>query len=245
MRFRHSWVLSVAFGCMVLGAEATSSQLMAQTKATTPEAAVTKPAEAAKPADVAKPADIAKPADAAKPADVAKPADAAKPVDPNAADMEGEDAVSLGEIPDVVTEELVPERARKAIDGFVLLQDKYQDSPLEDYTDLQEFVDKDPKGPELDKDIKALGFKSVLDWNIAVTSVSVAYNNILDDQTADLKQQIEDVKASKDLAQDMKDRTIKSLQNSIPSENNTKIVQAIINDKDYKEKIKMLESTEE
>jgi hypothetical protein len=159
--------------------------------------------------------------------------------------MEGGSDVSLGEIPDVETEELTAVRARKAVDGFYLLQNKYQDSPLEDYTDLQEFVEKDPKGPELDKDIKALGFKSVMDWNVAVTSVSVAYNNILDDQTADIKQQIEDVKASKDLAQDMKDRTIKSLQNSIPSENNTKLVQELIKDKDYSEKIKLLESTEE
>ena len=159
--------------------------------------------------------------------------------------MEGDGAVSLGDIPDVETEELTAERARKAVDGYVMVQNKYQDSPLEDYTDLQEFVDKDPKGPELDKDIKALGFKSVMDWNLAVTSVSVAYNNILNDQTADLKQQIEDVKASKDMAQDIKDRTIKSLQNSIPSENNIKLVQDLIKDKEYMEKIKLLESTEE
>jgi len=185
------------------------------------------------------------PADAAKVPDVPKAAEAPKAVDPNASDMDSGDAVSLGDIPDVVTEELVPERARKAVDGYALLQTKYQNSPLEDYTDLQEFVDKDPKGPDLDKDIKALGFKSVTDWNIAVTSVSVAYNNILDDQTADLKQQIEDVKASKDMAQDMKDRTIKSLQNSIPSANNTKIVQDLMNDKDYAEKVKLLETTEE
>ncbi len=233
MRLRPSFFLSVAVSCVLFGMDSSYTQVLAAGNETLQEAPAAKPAETTKPAETA------------KPADTVKPPDATKPADPNATDMDGADAVSLGEIPDVVTEELVPERARKAIDGFVLLQDKYQDSPLEDYTDLQEFVDKDPKGPELDKDIKALGFKSVLDWNIAVTSVSVAYNNILDDQTADLKQQIEDVKASKDLAQDMKDRTIKSLENSIPSENNTKIVQAIINDKAYKEKIKMLESTDE
>jgi len=186
----------------------------------------------------------ATPAPAAK-AETTKPVEAPKAIDPNGSDMESGDAVSLADIPDVQTEELVPDIARKAVDGYALLQSKYQDSPLEDYTDLQDFVNKDPKGPELEKDIKALGFKDVTEWNIAVTSVSVAYNTLIDDQTADLKQQIEDVKASKDMAQDIKDRTIKSLQNSIPSANNTKIVQDMMNDKAYAEKLKLLETTEE
>ena len=232
MRFRQSWFLFAALSGLLVTAEAASAQQAA-------------PVAATKLTDATPPAEVAKPAELAKPAVPAKPTDSAKAVDPNAADMEGDGAVSLGDIPDVETEELTAERARKAVDGYVMVQNKYQDSPLEDYTDLQEFVDKDPKGPELDKDIKALGFKSVMDWNLAVTSVSVAYNNILDDQTADLKQQIEDVKASKDMAQDIKDRTIKSLQNSIPSENNIKLVQDLIKDKDYMEKIKLLESTEE
>jgi len=220
MHLRHSWFLFAALSGLVLAADGALSQIAAPA----PDTKATAPADATKPAD---------------------PKAADKAVDPNAADMESGDAVSLADIPDVESEELVADRARKAIDGYVLIQNKYQDSPLEDYTDLQEFVDKDPKGPALDKDIKALGFKSVSDWNIAVTSVSVAYNNILDDQSADIKQQIEDVKASKDMAQDIKDRTIKSLQNSIPSENNTKIVQEIMKDKDYTEKVKLLESTDE
>ena len=43
----------------------------------------------------------------------------------------------------------------------------------------------------------------------------------------------------------MKEKTIKSLQASIPSENNTKIVQDLIKDPTYGEKIKLLETTEE
>ncbi len=173
------------------------------------------------------------------------PATDGQTTDPSDADTEGDGDVSVGEIPDVQTEELTPDLAKKAIDGYVMVHDKYQDSPLEDYTDLQEFVDKDPKGKQFETDIKSFGFNSVDDWNLAVTSVSIAYNNILDDQTADIKQQIEDVQKSNDMAQDMKDRTIKSLQASIPSENNTKIAQDLMKDKDYTEKIKLLETTEE
>ena len=178
----------------------------------------------------------------AKPPAVAAP-DA--PVDPSAADSQGNGDVSIGETGDIQTEELTPALARKALDGYALVHEKYQDSPLEDYTDLQEFVDKDAKGKQFEADIKGFGFSSVNDWNLAVTSVSVAYNNVLDDQTADIKQQIEDVQKSTDMAQDMKERTIKSLQASIPSENNTKIVQDIVKDTAYAEKIKLLETTEE
>lgn len=173
------------------------------------------------------------------------PAATAPADDPSAADSAGSADVSVGEIPTVETEELTPDLAKKAIDGYSLVHDKYQDSPLEDYQDLQEFVDKDPKGKDFEKDIQTFGFKTVNDWNLAVTSVSVAYNNILDDQTADLKQQIEDIKKSTDLAQDMKDKTIKSLQNSIPSDNNHKVVDDLTKDPAYAEKIKLLESTEE
>ncbi len=166
------------------------------------------------------------------------------PLDPSAADSQGDGDVSLGETA-IETEELTADLARKALDGYTLVHEKYKDSPWEDYTDLQEFVDKDAKGKQLDDDIKALGFKSVSDWNLAVTSISVAYNNVLDDQTADIKQQIEDVKKSTDMAQDMKDSTLKTLQASIPSENNTKIIQDLIKDAAYSEKIKLLENTEE
>jgi len=173
------------------------------------------------------------------------PAADAKPDDPSAADTESGGDVSVGEIPDVQTEELTADIAKKALDGYVMVHEKYQDSPLEDYQDLQEFVDKDPKGKQFETDIKAFGFNSVNEWNLAVTSLSIAYNNVLDDQTADTKQQIEDLQKSTDMAQDMKDRNIKSLQATIPSENNTKVAQDLIKDAAYGEKIKLLETTEE
>jgi hypothetical protein len=169
------------------------------------------------------------------------------PTDPNAADTSGDstDDLSIGEIPAVQTEELTPDKARKALDAYVLVQTKYQDSPLENYDDLQGFVDKDPKGKEFETDIKAFGFANVNDWNLAVTTLSFAYTNILDDQTSDITQQIEEITASTEMAQDMKDRMIASLKAMIPSPNNNKIVTDLIADPVYGEKIKLLETTEE
>ena len=171
------------------------------------------------------------------------PGEQTAPTDPSAADTEGD--MSVGEIGAVETEELNPDMARKALDAYFVIQDKYKDSPLADYQDLQEFVDKDPKGKEMEADVKGFGFKDVNDWNLAVTTLGVTYNNQLNDQTADITQQINDVKADTTMAQDMKDRMVKNLQAMIPSENNRKIVEDISKDAAYAEKIKLLESTDE
>jgi hypothetical protein len=180
--------------------------------------------------------------------DSAAPADPAAPdavTDPSAPDSEGGDGMSIGEIPAVETEELTAEMARKALDGYVMVHEKYKDSPLENYDDLQAFVDKDPKGKDFEVDVKSFGFKDVNDWNLAITTLSFAYTNVIDDQTGDIKQQIEEINGNTDMAQDMKDRMVKSLQAMIPSDNNRKIVDDLMKDTAYSEKIKLLESTAE
>ncbi len=210
------------------------------------------PATTTKPTVVPAPADTTTtptvqpaPADTTTPTvDPQAPADV---VDPSAADTQGgtSDGLSIGEIPAVETEELTADMAKKALDAYVLVHDKYKDSPLENYDDLQGFVDKDPKGKDFETDVKSFGFKDVNDWNLAITTLSFAYTNVLDDQTADIKQQIDEVTADTEMAQDIKDRMIKSLKAMIPSDNNHKIVEDLMKDPAYSEKIKQLETTEE
>ena len=79
----------------------------------------------------------------------------------------------------------------------------------------------------------------------ASTTVGAAYSNIIDDQSSDIKLQIEEVEKDTELAQDMKDRIIASLNALIPSENNRGIVQQMIDNPVYTEKLKLLETEEE
>ena len=207
--------------------------------APTPAPAEVKPVV---PAPATPPAEV-KPAAPAPVVEPPVPNAEVAPVDPSAADTEGD--MSVGEIDNVEIEELTPEIAHKAIDGYMMIQEKYKDSPLADYQDLQEFVDKDPKGKELDADVKSFGFKDVNDWNLAVTTIGVTYNNQLNDQTTEINQQIADVTADTTIAQDMKDRMIKNFKASIPSENNRKIIEDISKEPAYADKLKLFESTEE
>ncbi len=155
------------------------------------------------------------------------------------------DEVSIGEIPVVEMVDLTTDMAQRAIDAYVLLKEKYKDAQLENFDSLQDFVDNDPQGKTFEADVKAAGFANVTIWNQTITTVSSAYSNIVDDQTTDIKSQIEDVQKDSELAQDMKDRIIASLNALIPSENNRKVVQELMDNPAYVEKLKLLETEEE
>lgn len=150
----------------------------------------------------------------------------------------------MGDIPVVETVELTLEQAKRALDTYVLVSEKYKDAALENYENLQDFVDQAPQGAAFEADIKAAGFASVNEWNTAVTTLSFALANISDDQTADIRQQIDELKADTEMAQDMRERMITALNAMIPSENNKKVISELQQDPVYGEKLKQLETEE-
>ncbi len=127
----------------------------------------------------------------------------------------------------------------------MLVKEKYKDAELELYENLQDFVDQTAQGKAFEADIKAAGFATVSEWNVAITTVGFAYTGVIDDQSADIQLQIEEIQTDKELAQDMKDRMIASLKAMIPSENNRKVIQELIDDPAYADNVKLLETEEE
>jgi hypothetical protein len=220
----------------------------AETTPTPPAGATTTPAPAAPVTPPVTPPTTPPADDTTTGADQTPPAPGDATTDPNAdpsaADGSGED-VSVGDIPDVVVVELKPDVSRKALDVYVLVRDKYKDEKLEDYESLQDFVNKSPKGKDFEADVKAAGFASLDEWNNVITNLSFAYGNMIDDQTTDLKQQIEEIKGDTTMAQDMKDRMVKAIAAMIPSDNNKKIVEELSKDPVYAEKVKLLETETE
>jgi hypothetical protein len=154
------------------------------------------------------------------------------------------DEMSLGEIPSITTIELTPDIARRAVDTFVLVRDKYKDANLEEYENLQDFVDQTADGKNFEADVKAHGFGNVNEWNTAITTVGFAYSALTDDQTEDIKLQVEEVKKDASIAQDLKDKMVASLNAMIPSDNNRKVVQAMMEEPAYSEKLKLLAEEE-
>lgn len=161
-------------------------------------------------------------------------------VDPNV----GEE-LSLGEIPTIETMELTPDIAKRALDSYLLAKEKYADTDLDQYEDLQDFVDKTEDGKNFEADVKAAGFPNVSDWNLSISTLTLAYSSVIDDQTADLEQQIKEIEGDTELAQDMKDKMVKALKALIPSENNKKVIEELLADPVYGPKLKQLDTEEE
>ncbi len=170
----------------------------------------------------------------------------AQSAEPPPPEGEGEELtpgdMSLGEIPQIETIELSADIARRAVDAYVLVKDKYKDAEFELYENLLDFVDQTAQGKEFEADIKASGFANAGEWNVAITTVSFAYTGVIDDQSGDIQSQIEEIQNDAELAQDMKDRMIASLKAMIPSENNRKVIQELMADPAYTEKLKQLET---
>lgn len=154
------------------------------------------------------------------------------------------DEMSLGEIPVITTIELTEDIAKRAIDAFAAVRDKYQDANLEEFENLQDFVDQVPEGKQFEADIKSFGFENVTEWNTAITTVGFAYSALTDDQTHEILLQIDEISKDDNVAQDMKDRMVSSLRAMIPSENNKKVIENLARDPAYEEKLKLLAEEE-
>lgn len=246
-------ILTVALMCSVAGlpgAAAPAGQTMLA-EATAPLEIPAAPSSQATPA--APPAATApQPGEQGTPPSPASPATQATPsTSPTGAQDDADPTVpedeelSIGEIPIVETMELTPEIARRALDSYIAAKEKYVNSDLEQYENLQDFVDQTDDGKAFESDIKAAGFANVSDWNLAITTLSLTYGSLIDDQSSDLLQQIKEVEEDPDMAQDLKDRMIKALKALIPSDNNKKVVAAMMDDTVYDEKLKLLDIEEE
>ena len=155
--------------------------------------------------------------------------------DPSAG--EGEDA---GEVPPVETIELTEDIARRALDAFTAVKDKYKGTALESYESLEQFVRDTDIGKQFDADIKKFGFESVTAWNTAVTTVSFAYSAVAENQEQEIKKQIDDLKQDKEIQEPMKAKIIDSLNAMLPSENNKAVIKKLMQDQGYVAKLKAL-----
>lgn len=160
-------------------------------------------------------------------------------------DSPDEQELSLGEIPVIETIELTPDLARRALDSYIAAREKFVNSDLDQFENLQDFVDQTEDGKAFEADIKAAGFANVTDWNLAITTLGLTYGSIVDDQTPDLMLQIEEIQQDTEMAQDIKDRMVKALKALIPSDNNRKVVEDLLDDPVSGEKLKLLDIEEE
>lgn len=140
--------------------------------------------------------------------------------------------------------ELTVDSAKRAVDAFIAVRDKYPDEGLENYETLEDFVAETEAGKRLEAEVVEYGFADITDWNLTIMAVGFAYSAITYDYASDLRQQIEDVRKDRTLDQDMRERLIAGLTALMPSRNNRTVLQALLDDPIYRERLKLLQEEE-
>jgi hypothetical protein len=139
---------------------------------------------------------------------------------------------------------LTIDTAKRALDAFAEVRDKYTTEGIENYMTLEEFVAETEAGKRLEADIMAHGFANITDWNVAIMAVGFAYSAIIYDYAADLRQQIEEVRNDASLDEEMRAQLVAGLTALMPSRDNRIVVQALLDDPIYRDKLRLLQEEE-
>ncbi len=150
----------------------------------------------------------------------------------------------INNIPAVETVELTLDSAKRALEAYAVVGEKYNDQGLDQYDTLEEFVKNTQAGKKLEAEVKSFGFANIVEWNSAIMAVSFAWSSILYDQDEDIKSQIDIVKEDKTIEAKEKRRIIASLNALLPSENNKKIVTQMSKDDELAKKLQLLSAFE-
>ena len=139
---------------------------------------------------------------------------------------------------------LSEDSAKRALDGFILLKSKYQDTDIAEYETLEQFVAEAREGKALEADIKQAGFASVGEWNNTIMSVSFAYAAVSSTQEQEIRAEIDSIRKDEGLDPELKKSLIESLESMLPSEHNKQVVLKLNAQPDWAEKLKMLAEDE-
>jgi len=150
----------------------------------------------------------------------------------------------INDIPALERLDLTIDIAKRAIDAFADVGSRYDDKGLYDYPTLEEYVAKTEPGKQLEADVKKYGFKDVVEWNTAIMNVSFAFGALLNDQEADILDQIEAVKKDKNLSEERKKKIIASLGALIPTKENVDVIRELRKLPIYQQKLNLLDAFE-
>jgi hypothetical protein len=144
--------------------------------------------------------------------------------------------------------ELTADTARRAIDTYLEVQEKYGDRAIDDPSDAKAIADTMKTEGIYDKvtsDVTHHGFSGVEDWAKTFTSVGLAASFVREGQDAgSVDRQIADLEKDEAVPQAMKDATIAMLRQMRPSENNIAVAKALIDDPAYKDKVERVLTSE-
>lgn len=140
--------------------------------------------------------------------------------------------------------ELDEDTAKRAIDALDAVYQDYGDRGLDEYETLEEFVAQTEAGKQLEKDLREFKFRNISAWDSAITSLSITFQDLLDHGSHGIHEQIQHIRDNRGLDEETRDILIANLEALIPSSNNRKVLQKLMKNDTYKEKLERLLSLE-
>ncbi len=134
--------------------------------------------------------------------------------------------------------------AKRAVDAFAALNNRYNDQNIAQYETLEEFVAKTEAGKKLEAEIQTFGFRDITQWNNTITMVSITYSAIIYDQATEIRDQINQVQKDGKLDKKTKTEMLARLRNMIPTEKNSAVVKQLIKEPGYEKKLHLLADQE-
>lgn len=142
----------------------------------------------------------------------------------------------MGGAPQVPKVELTEDSAKRAVDTYLTLREKYGDrvpaagktapagQALADAADAQSIITGN-------------GFSDTADWQNTITNVALAYGFSKENKAGEFDAKIEELKNNTELPAGMRDQLVRTMTQLRPSDNNLKVVQSLAADSTYGAKL--------
>lgn len=130
--------------------------------------------------------------------------------------------------------------ARRALDAYAAVRERYIADDLDHYPTLEAFAASSPAGRRFAGDIKSFGFSGVGEWNRIIVSIGYALDAVVDNSERDIDAQIARAERNNNLSPGKRARMIANLKAQLPSESNKIIVRQLILDPLYRDKLALL-----
>ncbi len=145
-------------------------------------------------------------------------------------------AVPPGAAPQLQQVELSEDSAKRAIDTYLTLRDKYGDK-IPAPGKAQALQQGMSTAGEVNTIITGNGFADTGDWHKTLTSVALAYGFVKEGKEADMDAKIAEMKANTQLPENIKTQMVQMMTALRPSENNMKVVKGLAADPAYDAKL--------
>lgn len=141
-----------------------------------------------------------------------------------------------GGMPKIPSVELTDQSAKNAIDAYLILREKYGDK-VPPANQAQGLADGTAALADMNRILTEKGFKSAEDWQKAITSVVVAQGFLEGSEGSNMDEKIAELEANPQIPAAYKQQMLGMLKSMRPSENNLTVVEGLLADPTYREKI--------